>query len=147
MWFGLVLWHIAHCWLFNNNTIQFSISTQFSSIRPIDRTISGATTPGQTGFGGDGIEGVHCISLSSSITEASPSDCLVSYLGHSLEESCSSAEMQSVYSAAPADWAIHYTRGSPWGITPKVLYCGLEVSFKSCRAITPTFEHILLGKA
>ena len=28
--------------------IQFSISTQFSSIWPIDRTLSGATTPGQS---------------------------------------------------------------------------------------------------
>ena len=27
--------------------IQFSISTQFSSIWPLDRTLSGATTPGQ----------------------------------------------------------------------------------------------------
>ena len=32
-------------------TIQFSISIQFSSIRPIDRTLSGATTPGQSGPG------------------------------------------------------------------------------------------------
>ena len=28
-------------------TIQFSISMQFSSIWPTDRTLSGATTPGQ----------------------------------------------------------------------------------------------------
>ena len=35
------------------------------------------------------------------------SDGLMSYLGHSLEkESYSSAEMQSVYSTAPADWTI-----------------------------------------
>ena len=32
-------------------------------------------------------------------------DCLVSYLGHSLGGSCPSAEKQSVYSTAPADWA------------------------------------------
>ena len=35
----------------------------------------------------------------------SPSDCLVSYPEHSLGDSYPSAEMQSVYSAAPADWA------------------------------------------
>ena len=39
-------------------TIQFSISTQFSSIWPIDRTLSGATTPGQSRPGSDGNEGV-----------------------------------------------------------------------------------------
>ena len=38
--------------------IQFSISTQFSSIWLIDRTLSGATTPGQSGPGSDDNEGV-----------------------------------------------------------------------------------------
>ena len=38
--------------------IQFNISTLFSSVRPIDRTLSGATTQGQTGPGSDGNEGV-----------------------------------------------------------------------------------------
>ena len=33
--------------------IQFSISTQFSSIWPIDRTLSGATTPGYSGSDGN----------------------------------------------------------------------------------------------
>ena len=53
----LVLWHINHCSLLIPNsflyiktvlfqTIQFSTSIQFSSIWPIDRTLSGATTPG-----------------------------------------------------------------------------------------------------
>ena len=42
---------------------------------------------------------------SSRITEASPSDCFVSYPGHSSEESYFCAEMQSVYSAALPDWA------------------------------------------
>ena len=49
---------------------------------PIDRTLSGATTPGQSGPGYDGNEGVLHIPESSSITGASLSDCLVSYLGH-----------------------------------------------------------------
>ena len=42
-------------------TIQFSISLQFSSIWPIDRTLSGATTPGQSGHGSDGNEGMSYI--------------------------------------------------------------------------------------
>ena len=33
--------------------IQLSINTQFSSIRPIERTLSGATTRGQSGSGAD----------------------------------------------------------------------------------------------
>ena len=37
-------------------TIQFSISTQFISIRPIYRTLSGGTTPGQNGLETDGNE-------------------------------------------------------------------------------------------
>ena len=38
-------------------------------------------------------------------TEASPSDGLVSYAGHSLRESfITSAEMQSAYSTPPVDW-------------------------------------------
>ena len=40
------------------------------------------------------------------ITGKSPSDCLVSYTEHSFEGSYSSAEVQSVYSTAPADRAI-----------------------------------------
>ena len=45
----------------------------------IDRTLSGATTPGQSELGIDGNEGVLHISQSSSIIGASPSDSLVSY--------------------------------------------------------------------
>ena len=57
--------------------IQFSINTQFSSIWPIDRTLSDATTLGQSGPGSDSNEGVLCIPQSSSITGISPSDILV----------------------------------------------------------------------
>ena len=64
-------------------TIQFSKIGEFRSIWPIDRTLSGATTPDLSGPGRDGNNGVLCIPQSSSITGASPSDCLVSYLGHS----------------------------------------------------------------
>ena len=62
----------------------------------------------------------------SGIAKAKPSDCLVSYLGYSLEESYLSAEIQSVYSTAPADWA---TGDSFGGVLPLcrdtvgVFYC------------------------
>ena len=68
-------------------------------------TLSGATTPDQSGPRSNGNEGVLCIPQNSSITGASPSDCIVSFSGHSLRKSYSSAEIQSVYSAALADWA------------------------------------------
>ena len=51
---------------------------QFSSIQPIDRTLSGATIPGQSGPGSTGNEGVLRIPQSPSITGTSPSDCLES---------------------------------------------------------------------
>ena len=75
--------------------IQFSKSMLFSSIWPIDMTLSGATTPGQIGPGRDGNEEVLCIPQSSCIIGTSSS-------GHSLGESYPSAEKQSVYSTAPA---------------------------------------------
>ena len=74
-----------------------------SPIGPLDRTLSGTTIPGQSGPGSDGYEGVLRIPQSSSITGASPSDCLESYPEHS-PGSYPSAEIQSVYSSAPSDW-------------------------------------------
>ena len=44
--------------------IQFCMSTQLSSIWPIDMTLSGATTPGQSGPGSDDNEKVLRISQS-----------------------------------------------------------------------------------
>ena len=79
-------------------------------IWPIDRTLLGATTPGQSGPGGDDNKEILFILLSSSITEASPSDCLVSYPGYSLGESYPSAKIQSVYSTASVDWARNLKR-------------------------------------
>ena len=73
-------------------TIQFSISTQFSSIWPIDSTLSGATTLGQSEPGSDGNEGVLRILQSSSITRTSPSNCFVSNSEHSLVGSYLSAK-------------------------------------------------------
>ena len=87
--------------------IQLSISMHFSSIWPIDRIQSGATTLGQSRPGSDGNEVVLCIPQSSSITGTSSSDYLVSYPGHLLEGSSPSVKVQSVYSTAPVDWAIH----------------------------------------
>ena len=51
--------------------LQFSISILFISIGPKDRTLSSATTAGQSRSGSNGNEGVFHIPQSSSITEAS----------------------------------------------------------------------------
>ena len=48
------------------------------------KTLSSATSPGQSGPGSDDNEGVLCIPQSSSITGTSLSDCLVSYPRHLL---------------------------------------------------------------
>ena len=132
MWFGLVLWHIKHCSLFNvkcclyiynsyiwfnkvkyfqvllciiNNSVkhqsfvytqsnvkqfyfkQFNLAQVLfytaemlnSTILPIDKTLSGSTTPTSVDPESDGNEGVLCIPQSFSITGAWPSDCLMSY--------------------------------------------------------------------
>ena len=54
-----------------------------SSIWPIDMSLSGTTTLGQSELESDGNEGVLHLSFSSK-TGASLSDCLMSYTGHSL---------------------------------------------------------------
>ena len=71
----------------------------------------GAITPGQSGPGIDGNEGVLHIPQSSRTAGTSPSDCLVSTPGHWLVGgSYLSAEKQSVYSTAPADCAKDHVR-------------------------------------
>ena len=76
-----------------------------SSIWPIDRTLLDATTPGESRLESDSNKGVFHIPQSLR-ARASPSNSLVSYPWHVLGEwSYLSAEMQSVYSIAPADWA------------------------------------------
>ena len=88
--------------------IQFSINAQFSSFGLIDRILYGAINPGQNGPESDGNVEVLSILQSASITGTSPSDCLMSYLGHLLcvgGGGYPSAEKQSMYSTAPADWA------------------------------------------
>ena len=99
---------LSLAWLRNLNvktvlsqTIQFSISTQFSSIRPIDRTLSGATILGQSEPGSNGNEGLLRIRQRPSISGISPSDCVMSYPGHSLKGSYPSTVKQSVYSITP----------------------------------------------
>ena len=68
-------------------------------------TLSNATTPSRSGPGSNSNKKVLHIPQSSSITGASSTDGLVSYPEHSSGKSYSSAEMQSVYSAASADLA------------------------------------------
>ena len=92
-------------------TIQFSISMQFSSIWPIGpfqvQPLRARVDLGVM---------VICIPQSSTITGTSPSDCLVSYLGHSFSDP--SAKMQLVYSTALANRANHlfdsYQRLKKW---------------------------------
>ena len=87
-----------------------------SYISFIDRTLSGTTTPSQNGVGSNGNEGVlHIPQIFE--TGVSPSDCLLSYSRHSSGKSYLSAEMTSVYSAAPADWA----RNTKMTVIPNVV--------------------------
>ena len=77
------------------------------TIRPIDCTLSGPTTPWQSGPGRDGNKGLPCIPKCSSIIEALPSDYFASYSGHSLVGlSYPSAGIQLVFSTAQAVWTI-----------------------------------------
>ena len=65
---------------------------------------SGVTTTGQSESESNGNEEVLHIPQNFSNSAVSLSDCLVFYSGHSLGESNSCAEMQSMYSTAPANW-------------------------------------------
>ena len=55
----------------------------YSSISPIDRMLSGATSPSQSGPGTNGNEGILHIPKSSK-AKASPSDAFLSFPGHLL---------------------------------------------------------------
>ena len=89
-------------------TIHFWIS----SIWPIDRTLSDAISPGQSGPGSDGNERVLCILQRSSITGVSLSDFFMSYPGHSFGGSYPSAVIHLAYSTAPNTWAFYL-----WAVT------------------------------
>ena len=97
-----------------------------SSIWAKDRTLSGATTPGQSGPGSDRNEEVFSIHLSFRITGASLSDCLVSYPGHLLWGILPSTEMQLVYSTAPAGWADNIGFDLDSINNPRILKCILS---------------------
>ena len=76
-----------------------------SSIWLIDRTLSGATTPGPSGPKTNGNEMVLHIPQNSK-TEASRSDYFISYPVYPLGMYYSSAELHLVYTACPLDWII-----------------------------------------
>ena len=122
-------------------TIQFSIGTLSSFIWSIDRTFSGATTPGQSEPGNDCNEEVFHIPQSCSITGTSPLDCFVSYPGHSWGESYPSAEKQSVYSTAPTDWA---QKGACWVWHKTESYSEALVVDKWRKCNTPSLELLRL---
>ena len=71
----------------------------------MDRILSGDTTPSRSGPGSYGNEVVLYI-LQISKAGTSPSDGLMSYPGYLLVGFYPSADLQSVYSTAPANWAI-----------------------------------------
>ena len=92
----------------NDQTILF-LTIQFGhswNVKPIDRTLLGATTPGQSGHGSYGNEGVLYISQSSK-TGVLLSDSFVLYPEHTWGrgQSYPSAGMQLVYSTVPGNWA------------------------------------------
>ena len=84
-----------------------------SSILSTDRTLSGTTTPDQSGPGSDGNEGELKISQCSSITGGSASDCLVSYPWHLLGGYLTSLQRCSWCILQPQPtWPYH--SGSKW---------------------------------
>ena len=86
------------------NFTLLTISMQFSSISPINMTLSGVTTPGLSGLGSDGNEGVLHIPQSSRITGTSPSVCLVSYQDTHWGD-LTPLQRCRLYSTTPANWA------------------------------------------
>ena len=106
-----------------------------SSIWPIDMTLSIATTPRQSGPGSTSNKVVHRIPQSSNITVVSPSDCLVSKSGHSLGKFYPSAEMQSVYSSAQANWdRLWYWKTQQWSTCHKTFKKSLLLpGFELCK--------------
>ena len=97
---------ISNSSISNDSVLHKSfVCTEFKFQTNIEKALAHATSPGQSRSGGVGNEGVLRISQSSSITGASPSDCLMSYPGHLFGMSYPYAEIQTVYSTAPADWA------------------------------------------
>ena len=99
-------------WWWWFQTIQFSISTLFSSIWLIDRTLSDATTLGQSGPGSYGDKGYSTFPKTPALQD--PHHQIVYCHIQDTRwgsEFYPSAEMQSVLSAALADWAIIIWKG------------------------------------
>ena len=101
-----------------------------NSTWPIGRTLLGATTMDQSGPGSKGNEEVLCIPQSSSFTGATPSDSFVSYPRHSLGESYTCAQMQSMYWQPQLIWAIDlpdqrhsYNMNERWGLWSNSYCC------------------------
>ena len=87
--------------------IQCSISTQVSSIWRIDRTLSGATTLGQSGPGRDGNDNLHSPKLQHNWNLNIRLICVISRT--LVEVSLTPLQRRMVYSTAPADWATKYS--------------------------------------
>ena len=79
-----------------------------NSILSIDVNLTITTSLGQSGPGSNGYEGVLQIPQSLR-TGISPSDAVLSYPRLSLWVFYPSAEVQSIYSTAPADWVQNLT--------------------------------------
>ena len=128
-------------------TIQFIISTHFSSMWPFNRTLSVATTPGQRRPWSDDNKGVLYIPNLQHYWN-SPSDCLVSYTRHSLAESYPSAEMQLVHSAAPASWLMvkfldHWSLSE--GNSPQVTSTPLNIQADLNNAVVSMVSILLIS--
>ena len=93
-------------------TIQFSKSLQFSSITAIDKSLSGATTPGQSWPGSDGNKWVPkaptLLELHHKIARC--------HIQNTHEGSYPFAEMQSLFSATPAEF-VDMLKGIVWNKT------------------------------
>ena len=85
--------------------IQFSISMQLVLFNPYIWPYQALPFRARVDLGAIAMKRCFGFPKTPASTEVSPSDHLVSYPGHSLGVSYSSAEMLSVYSTAPADWA------------------------------------------
>ena len=92
-----------------------------SSIWLIDRTQSGATILGQNGPRSDGNKRLLYIHQSCGIAGASPSDCLISYQGHSLVEGFAPLRRYSQCILQPrptglTKWWFRYLHSAPYFI-------------------------------
>ena len=105
-------------------TIKFCISTQFRSIWPMDRTLSGDTTPDQRAIA---IKGNPDFSKAPALLEPHHQifSCHIQEIRSGL--SYPSGEMQSVFSAVPADWTVRHLGNIPRYICYESTYC-LEFS-------------------